>query len=51
MPSFSYSDKKPFVFFTCPAANSIAVTRLCYGFLSVTFSLLKVFDHLLESRV
>ena len=51
--SFGYNpslilDRKPFVFFTFPAANGIAGTRWYYGFLSFGFSLIKVFDHLLE---
>ena len=45
------SNIKTFGFFTFPAANRIAGTRLCHGFLSFSLGLLKVFDHLLEFRV
>ena len=44
------SDGKTFGFLTFPAANGIAGTGLCQRFLSFGFSLIKVFDHLLEFR-
>jgi len=44
-------DIKTLGFLTFPAANGIAGTGLCYGFISFGFSLIKVFDHLLEFRI
>lgn len=44
------SGMKTYGFLAFPAADGVAVSRLSYGFLLFGFSLLKVFDHLLEFR-
>ena len=50
-PALLFQTEKPFGSFTFPAANGIAGGRLRHGFLSFGFSLIKVFDHLLEFRI
>jgi len=44
------SGMKTYGFLAFPATDGVAVSRLSYGFLLFGFSLLKVFDHLLEFR-